>query len=136
MDRKEYLKIEYEQTIQTLRNWDSLFFNAFVSIFIGGGISSLVAFLGKDDVKISQIKTVLIAFVSCVYLLVSLYFLYNIFVAQKKFKVIREIESDLEMVGAYKENTGKIKSFLNFLIFPILTIIYTAALLFIINEIK
>ena len=124
----DYLKVEYEQTIQTLRNWDTLFFNAFTSIFIGGGIGSFAAFLGKDKVDISQIRLVLFALATCVYMVVLMYILYNRFVAQKKFKVLREIEKQLNMVGAYSENEGKTKNFLNFLVFPLLTFTYIASL--------
>lgn len=124
----EYLKVEYEQTIQTLRNWDTLFFNAFTSIFIGGGIGSFAAFLGKEKVDISQIRLVLFALTTCIYLVVLMYILYNRFVARKKFEVLRKIEKQLNMVGAYSENEGKIKKFLNYLIFPLLTIVYVISL--------
>lgn len=124
----EYLKVEYEQTIQTLRNWDTLFFNAFTSIFIGGGIGSFAAFLGKEKVDISQIRLVLFALTTCIYLVVLMYILYNRFVARKKIEVLRKIEKQLNMVGAYSENEDKIKKFLNYLIFPLLTIVYVISL--------
>lgn len=121
----DFLKIEYEQTVQTLRNWDTLFFNSFSSLLVAGGIGAFISFIGKDKINIELIKYFLILLVLSLWLIFLLYFLYNIIVASKKFEILRMIEIDTNMKGSYKANVGKTKKFLIFFILPFITLICT-----------
>ncbi len=119
--------MEYEQTVQTLRNWDTLFFNVFSSLVIGGGIAGVAALATTD--KVQNISLILIGFETALFLVILMYVLYNKFVASEKFKVLMRIEKELGLVGAYRQNQEKTKSVLNYILFPLLTSIYLLAVL-------
>ncbi len=129
-DNHEYLKMEYEQTVQTLRNWDTLFFNTFSGVIIAGGIGSIVAWEGTQGAM--QLKAILIAIPSVLYFIVLLYFLYNRLIAQRKFQVLNEIEKHLDLIGSYREQTSKVKRIVYFAFFPLFTALYIGYLIFVV----
>ena len=114
--------MEYEQTVQTLRNWDTLFFNVFSGVVIAGGIGGVIAWDGTNSGL--QLKAILIGIPSALYFIILLYFLYNRLIAQRKFQVLNEIEQHLGLIGAYREQTSKIKKIVYFTFFPLFTILY------------
>lgn len=98
-DQYKNLRMEYEQTAQTLRNWDTLFFQCTSNIILGGGISTaVVVFRDSGDLKV-RLFALLIA--SLLEGLVLLYFGYSYFVARRKIEVLRKIEVKLELAGVY-----------------------------------
>lgn len=120
--KSEHLQMEYEQTIQTLRNWDTLFFNTFASIVIAGFIGGVMAW--EKTTNILQLKAILIVVPSTLYLVCVLYFLYNRLIARRKFEVLGTIEQKLHLVGAYKAHNTQIKKILNWFFLPFFTGIY------------
>ncbi len=124
---KDYLQIEYEQTVQTLRNWDTLFFNTFSSIIISGGVGGIV--IAGKSVNFKYFPEVIIGIITALYLVFVLYFIYNLLIASKKFSVLREIEIELHLIGAYKESSPK---YLNYVFLPIITFFYVITMFIII----
>lgn len=130
----EYLKMEYEQTVQTLRNWDTLFFNTFSSVVIAGGIGGIIAWQGVQGVQdVLRLKALLVAVPSVLYFIALLYFIYNLVVAQRKFEVLNEIEKHLGLIGSYRENRTIIKKILYFVFFPLFTIVFLGYLFYVVT---
>jgi ABC-type dipeptide/oligopeptide/nickel transport system permease component len=128
----EILKVEYEQTIQTLRNWDTLFFNAFVSTIIGGGIGAFASLLGKE-IQADIIRIILLIIISALYCIFLLYVTYNFSIARRKFQILKEIEIEAKMKGAYKNHNSKSWLALWFTIIPIVTLIFALIFILIFN---
>lgn len=116
------LRLEYEQTVQTLRNWDSIFSNAALAIIVGGGFGAL----GKEGIPPIYALGIV---ASCGYLLFVGYIYYNFAVTPSKFAVLNEIEAQLGMVGAYKPNSSRFGPLLRRWILPAGTLAYTTIML-------
>lgn len=120
-----HLPMEYEQTVQTLRNWDSLFFNTFSSIIIAGGIGGIIA-IGQSE-NFQYVRELAITIVTALYLIVVFYYLYNTLIASKKFEVLTQIEERLDLVGTYTSHTSRVQKYISFLFVPIFTLLYVLA---------
>lgn len=114
--------MEYEQTVQTLRNWDTLFFNVFGSIVIAGVIGGVMAWQEFENPQ--QTKAILLVVPSTLFFVCLLYFLYNYLIARRKFEVLNTIEEKLNLIGAYKVHNSKIRKVLNLFLLPLFSIIY------------
>jgi len=103
--RNEFVKAEYEETIKTLRNWDSLFVNLISSSIITGGVGGVFALLNKESDN-ADMKLLLYLSISLISFLISgivvAYICYVISVALNKIAVIRNIEKEFHLHGAYK----------------------------------
>lgn len=126
----EHLQMEYEQTVQTLRNWDTLFFNTFASIVIAGFIGGVMAW--EKTTNLLQLQAILIVVPSTLYFVCVLYFLYNRLIARRKFEVLAVIEQKLHLVGAYKAHNSQIKKILNWFLLPLFSIAYLSYVIFVI----
>ncbi|MGV3615932.1 MAG: hypothetical protein ACO1SV_11405 [Fimbriimonas sp.] len=109
------LQVVYEQTVQTLRNWDTIFANLASSTLIGGGVtiaSTLIvrfttsAALSHGNVLIS-VKVALLSVASLLYFLIMVYGAYNKKIASRKKAVLAGIERALGMPDQYGQLGGK-----------------------------
>lgn len=121
----DHLPMEYEQTVQTLRNWDTLFFNTFSSIIIAGGVGGLV--IAGESEEFKYLTESIIGVLTALYLVFFFYYLYNVLIAAKKFTVLREIEDKLGLVGTYKEHKSSISKYVKYLLLPIFTLFYVVS---------
>nr|VFJ51216.1 MAG: hypothetical protein BECKDK2373B_GA0170837_103226 [Candidatus Kentron sp. DK] len=124
--KETHLPMEYEQTVQTLRNWDTLFFNAFSSILIAGGIGGIVA-IGKAG-EFKYVIELMAFAITALYIVVVFYYLYNILIASRKFAVLSRIEKELGLVGVYSSHTTRIRSILVKLLLPLFSVLYICAI--------
>lgn len=124
-DNSNNLLVEYEQTVQTLRNWDTLFFNLASSTIIAGGVTGGVSAInGQHGLTVDRIAQIAGVIGLALAVITVLYAIFALFVAKPKFFVLQEIEEKLGMVGAYQSNTGQIRRIvLLFASLAILTII-------------
>lgn len=107
---EENLRLEYEQTIQTLRNWDDGFLQVVSTLFLGGGIGVAVALLENDKAPSIHVIRVSVSMVVALFYLVALgYVWFTISIAATKLRVLQEIERRLSLVGAYAENLDGIR---------------------------
>jgi len=128
--REEILMIEYQETVNTLRNWDTLFVNLLISTIVVGGIGSGLAFV-KDNSNNVNLKDALNDLVLIMSIIVCCiicgYVYYALTVAKHKMKVIQDIENELKMQGAY-QNSGLQKGYIK--------IIFAGVMIFIIGWIN
>ena len=99
------LRMEYEQTVQTLRNWDTLFFQAISTVILGGGISAGITIF--TDLEETKVKLFSLLIITALILVMLMYFLYSYMVARTKIEILREIEVQLGLIGAYGKSSGK-----------------------------
>jgi hypothetical protein len=124
--KPEHLKMEYEQTVQTLRNWDTLFFGMFSSVVVAGAIGGAIAWEGAQDA--TRLRAILLIVPAVMYGLTCMYFLYNLLVARRKFEVLKEIEERLNLVGAYGRLTTRTNKIMYWGFLPFFTLLYIACL--------
>lgn len=118
MDNQENLRMEYTQTITTLRNWDALFFQSMATTVLGGGISTAVAVF--KEIPMEKVKIIIFFIITILQAITILYFGYCHFVAKKKIEVLIIIESELNLIGSYtKSHKASDKNFRLSFIFTI-----------------
>lgn len=102
----ESLELEYKETVQTLRNWDTIFANWLSSLLIGGGVGAVASLMGKQvdlETLTFSFKIVFSAMVLVASFLGASYITYSLRVARPKKIILAEIERRLGMVGSYSQ---------------------------------
>ena len=121
----ESLRMEYRETVETLRNWDSLFFNAGFGVVVSGGIGGGIGLLARSESSLSLMATwFLVALPTALLAVVMAYIYFALFIAKRKFEVLREIEDELGLKGAYRPNLEKIRKRIWAFLLPLALALY------------
>ena len=103
--KEDILLMEYKETVTTLRNWDTLFVNLLISSIVVGGIGGGLAFVKgsstEDNIVLTINNLVLIMSFLVGFIIIG-YVYYALTVAKHKMNVLKSIELELRMHGAYR----------------------------------
>lgn len=98
-------RLVYEQTIQTLRNWDTIFANWASGVIVTGGLGFAASLVGKtlDASKSISPKLPFLVIVWVLALVGIGYLGYSSQVARPKQVLLGQIEKDLHIMGPYRD---------------------------------
>lgn len=113
-------QLEYQQTIETLRSWDSLFFKSFSSIIISGGVGGGITLVTSDTFGVILFSLIIL---TAAYFMICLYAAYSTFFASKKVEVLQKLEERLGMFGVYSGNKESARILTHFLM-PAISFLY------------
>jgi hypothetical protein len=144
--RKEYLRMQYEETANTLRNWDSLLFKPIASLIIASAAGAL-AVVARNYTTYSSARDIIIEMVIIILflsllggiILTALYLAFQMSVATQKIIHLANIEKELKMCSIYGDlldGNKKLKSIkkVKILLIALIVIITVFSLIMIFSE--